>query len=141
MMKDKRTIIVRNSKLRKVRNSFRFLFIRMNDKRWEAYHSEQHELLRDKEGKLRNMSASKKARFRIIQEGLDKITKTIRSSICQCAACGSSEEDMTFNSILEEWFCVDCYKGMGDYYYEQKEERAKGLVHDDFNEEFYKSFI
>jgi len=140
-MKDKRTIIIRNSKLRKVRNSFRFLFIRMNDKRWEAYHNEQHKLLRDKEGNLRNMSASKKTRFREIQEELDKITKAIRGSICQCAGCGSSEEDMTFNLTLEEWFCVNCYKGMGTYYCEQKEARAKGLVHDDFNEEFYKSFI
>ncbi|MBA7470833.1 hypothetical protein ES703_36115 [subsurface metagenome] len=48
---------------------------------------------------------------------------------------------MAFIPKLKQWYYEDCYNDMGVFYYQQKEARAKSLVHDDFNEEFFKTFL
>ena len=78
-----------------------------------------------------------------LTDKMNAITALRESSVIQCPACDKIDRDMTFNPELGEWYCTQCYKDMGELYclWQKKEGRAKKLLFDDFNEEFYKTFL
>ncbi len=141
MMKKKRTISIKDPKLRKIRNNLRLLLIRATSAEWRKYFDEQHRLNTDLDGNIRNLSESKKPRTAELTRKMNEIKRIVEASIIQCPVCRKIDKDMIFNPELKEWYCIQCYRGMGEFYYQEKEARAKGLVHDDFHEDFYKTFL
>jgi hypothetical protein len=101
MMKKKKTIILWDPQLRRIRNNLREI---------------------------------------LIQAAINKDEK-FRGTIAHCAVCNRSNQNMTFNPGLKEWYCTECYKLIQDDYKQRKVLRAKGEDYGDFREEFYKTFI
>ncbi len=140
-MKKKRTISIKDPKLRKIRNNLRLLLSKAASVQWRLHFDEQHKLNTDLNGNFRNMSESKKQKAAELTEKMRKIHILRDKSIIQCPVCKRIDRDMTFNPEFKEWYCTQCYKDMGEFYYQEKEARAKGLIHDEFGEEFYKAFL
>jgi hypothetical protein len=140
-MKKKRTISIKNPKLRKVRDNLRLLLLEATTVQWRKYFDERHRLNTDLNGNIRNLSESKKPRAGELTKKMREIDMLEERSIIRCPACRKIDRDMTFNPELKQWYCTQCYREMGEFYYSQKEARAKGLVHDDFHEGYYKTFL
>ena len=142
-MKKKRTISIRDPKLRRIRGNLRLLLIQETNAQLKLYFDESHKLSTDLSGNIRNLSESKKPRAAELTRKMSEINRMVEESIIQCPVCRKIDRDMTFNPELKEWYCTECYKDMSDLYYEwqRKEGRAKKLMYDDFNEEFYKTFL
>ncbi|MBY9021350.1 MAG: hypothetical protein KGD67_09840 [Candidatus Lokiarchaeota archaeon] len=115
-MKKKKTIKIRNPRLRTIRNNLRSVLI--------AFAVD----------KVNEISSN-------YQRDKSKIRKILSRSICMCPSCSRSKEDMTFNLELKEWYCIECYKLVQYDYKQRKVLRDKGEDYGDFREEFYKSFI
>jgi len=110
---------------------------------WRLYFGEQHKLNRDLDGNFRDMNKSEKSRAAELTKRMNEIDLLREGSIVQCPVCRKIDKDMTFNPVLKEWYCVQCSQEMVELYHlwQRKEGRAKKLIFDDFNEEFYKTFL
>ncbi len=86
-MKSKRTIIIKDPDLRKIRNNLRSLII-------SACSVEKAKALNTKNGDESKFWA---------------IERPLRASILLCPACFQSDKDMTYNPVLKTWYCIDCY--------------------------------
>jgi len=118
-MKKKRTIIIKNPNLQKIRNNLRTILINWQSKEWNLLHDEYTKIHYDQAGRVRaSKELSKHERLKVgrIQEQMKIIDDILDSSICKCTVCGASEKNMTFNPVAKKWFCVDCYKLNQDYY-------------------------
>ena len=142
-MKKIRTITIKDSRLKKIRNNLRLLLFEALNTELQKYFVEQRRLNRDLYGNFKKMSKLEKQRAGELTRKMRKITIFLEKSIIQCAACRKIDQDMTYNLVLKQWYCTECYKDMCELYYEwqRKEGRAKKLEFDDFNEEFYKTFL
>jgi len=142
-MKKKRTISINDAKLRKVRDNLRLVLFKAVSVEWRMYFDERHKLSTDLNGNIRNLSESKKPRAVELTKRMNEIDMLMEKSIIQCPACKMIDKDMTFNPELKQWYCTQCYREMGELYYlwQRKEGRAKKLEFDDFNEEFYETFL
>ena len=107
------------------------------------YFDESHKLCTDLNGNIRNLSDSKKPRAAELTRKMSEINRIRDASIIQCPVCGRIDLDMKFNPELKQWFCTACYKDMSELYYEwqRKEGRAVKLLYDNFDEEYYKTFL
>ena len=115
-MKKKKTIIVQGSHLRRIRNNLRSVLI---------------SFAVDKKNEISSNYQRKKY----------KVSEILIRSICMCPSCSRSNQNMTFNSGLKEWYCTECYKLIQDYYKQRKVLWDKGEDHGDFREEFCKTFV
>lgn len=115
-MKKKKTIILWDPQLRRIRNNLRSVLI---------------SFAVDKKNKISSNYQWKKS----------EISEILNRSICMCPSCSKSNQDMTFNPKLKEWYCTECYKLIQDDYKQRKVLRAKGEDYGDFREEFYKTFV
>jgi len=80
-MRNKRKIIIKDSKLRNLRNSLRkIIFLACQEK------------LRETEKDRLNWP----------------LRRALNKSICFCEICGQTNKDMIYISDLDEWFCIDC---------------------------------
>lgn len=140
-MKKKRTVSIKDPRLRRIRNNLRLLLLELTSAQLKRYFEERHKLHMDLDGNYRNLSESKKPRASELTKKMREIDILRDRSIIRCPSCRMNDRDMTFNPELKQWYCVQCYREMGEFYYQQKEARAKGLEHDDFNEKFYETFL
>lgn len=111
-MKKKRTIVIKNPNLRKVRDNLRKLLLEWGSKQLDDLFNTRDSIERTKQGKMRrfnDLSSNEKARIEHITSKITKIRKIKNDSICQCAVCSASDKDMTYNPVRERWFCVECY--------------------------------
>jgi len=81
-----------------------------------------------------------KKKARIIQSQKEELYNALDKSICRCPDCKRSDRDMVFNPAIQEWWCTQCYREMGEYYCKKKEILDKGGFVGDFNEKYYKTF-
>jgi len=97
-VKKKRTISIKNPRLKKIRNNLRFALI-------EAVQNEKSKLYQ--------------RRFTSKSGGREQeLNNLVQNSICKCRRCVATDKDMTYNPIDGAWYCVDCY-------YEMKQWTAK----------------
>lgn len=105
-VKKKRTIMIKNPRLRKVRDSLREIISKAS----EYY---EGELIQEKA----NLSIeTDKEKIKILASKRDQIHTALNNSICICPVCKSHTSDMTFNPYLKAWFCIDCYEKNRDFY-------------------------
>ena len=107
-LKKKRTIIIRNQHLRRLRNNLRSLVI-------EACAAEQSKIHEEIE-KLKLIpdyfETHPPELLKRVKELNDKywaIKTPLRESILLCPACFQSDKDMTYNPVRKEWYCTECY--------------------------------
>jgi len=81
-----------------------------------------------------------KNKARIIQSQKEELYNALDKSICRFPSCKRSDRDMVFNSVIQEWWCTQCYQEMREYYYKKKEFLDRGGFVGDFNEKYYKTF-
>lgn len=111
-MKKKRTIRIGDPRLKIIRNGLRSvihsaktLYIRQSLKQekefresegyWEKSHPNYNEL---------HKSSQKLSSQR------NKLNSAFSKSILFCPVCMKMDKDMTYNPVLEEWFCMECYE-------------------------------
>ena len=118
-MKKKRTIAIKNPKLRKIRDNLRSILIQWKISQWNQLDDEYGKIHIDQDGKSRrrqDYTLKEAEKVRILREKMSKLTDILRGSICECLTCGASYKDMTYNPVEKQWFCVDCYKTNQEYY-------------------------
>lgn len=121
-MKKRKIIMLKNEKLQKIRNNLRLLLL-------EWLNSELNKLFNE----------YKTTMSRDLLRKMQDLRRVGMKSICKCMTCGSSKKDMYYNQILQEWYCVDCFSINKEFY--QKRMSGEGCLYDDFNEEYYKTFL
>lgn len=112
MHKKKRTVKIANPQLRRIRNELRNLLTEAKsekmheilDKKWELKHTEG---FWDKtHPEYENLH--KLSRELSCQE--NDLSYAYSASIIFCPACMRIDKDMTYNPVLEKWFCTECYE-------------------------------
>lgn len=107
-MKVKRTIIIRNQHLRRLRNNLRSLLT-------EACGAEQGRLQGEKEKLMAvpdyfdNPPPELLKQVKELNDQFWAIETPLRESILLCPACFQSDRDMTYNPVRKEWYCTGCY--------------------------------
>jgi len=111
-MKKKLTIRIKDPRLRKVRNELRKLLheaesmevihkIEMQSKLKESPHFWDKE--HPQYSRLRKEAQKLASEVDILETYYD-------SSIIKCPVCMRIDKDMTYNPVLKEWLCVECYE-------------------------------
>jgi len=113
IVKKKRTISIKNSKLRIIRDALRQLIS-------EAAIVKRGELLRKKS----DLSLEHdREEIEYLADKIDKLYTTWKKSITICPLCGSRTSNMTFNPVHKSWLCTECYAKNQEFY------RMRGEVH------------
>jgi len=111
-MRDKRAIIIKDSKLQRIRNNLRDVIIQAYHMQWKEIHNKVREISRDINGKprsVRSMAPNEKARFRSLQNEENELSSSLDNSILICVACGKGNRDMVYNKAYGAWYCTECY--------------------------------
>lgn len=103
-VKKKRTISIKDFRIRKLRDSLRYILS-------EALISETGKLVREKA----KTDIDDRSRP-ILADKIDKLNTSWKKSICVCPVCGSRTSDMTFNPYDEYWYCTKCYEENHEFY-------------------------
>lgn len=147
-MKDKRKISVQNSNLRRFRNNLRNIIIEANGVILLKIRGEREEITAKGDGSniyVGSLTPKDLKKFRKLQNTHEELGEIVRRSICLCHACNKSDRDMIFNKPYDAWYCVECYDRNKNFYKKVLRERAEEGVakadYDDFDEDYYKSFI
>lgn len=132
-MNKKKTIALKDPRLRAIRNSLRkvidIAIHKEMDKLFDLMKRENRETTDgyEKYWKLSDMKYALKS--------------SLETSIIECPACNCIDRDMRYNPYDEAWYCIDCFKLIGDMYYETMAKKDKGhFVGRDYDEKFARSF-
>jgi hypothetical protein len=90
-MKKERTIIIKNLRLKKIRNEFRIII-----KMWIS------DVMTSLLEKDRFENGPK------IQKDISKLSLMDKLSICTCLHCGNSDKDMIYRPDMKQWLCIQC---------------------------------
>ncbi len=104
-MKTERTIFLKSYQLRKIRNNLRALWLAVAEEREFKLLEERKKVLLCHRGGVEVYLAS------LLGE-INKIRKIVKSSICMCGWCHSSQKNMKFNISRNQWFCIECYNNI-----------------------------
>ena len=110
-MDKKRTIRLKDPKLRKIRTELRTLLIRESGRRIGDIIKEQSNLrvTRPTNDETRDKLAQ-------LEDQKNQLRKLENSSICSCATCSDMKEDHVFNPNTREWYCEKCYGRLKEGY-------------------------
>ena len=108
-MKKKKTIIIKNPRLQKLRYNLRMIIIK------EAHMRKS--MLRKKWKEYWEMGDRERAQDFAIEK--QEISRSINNSICICHVCGSTKKNMVYNPELKTWFCIECY-GINKSFYRKR---------------------
>ena len=115
-MKKKKTIIVKDPRLQKLRLNLRIILTRAIISEWNKLHLEEKRILYDDLGNTKKMSSLEIEKSRDIGQRKQFLLNIEDKSICRCPSCQRTDLDMTYNPKLETWFCTNCY-GISRRYY------------------------
>ena len=115
-MKKKRSIIVKDEKLRKCRENLRVLFLKAIQDQWFKLNEERNSILKDINGNFREISLEQKKLAKDYKNKMDHIQDILNHTICKCPVCGDYKKDMIYIPLAHRWFCIDCYNLNHDYY-------------------------
>ncbi len=107
-MKRAKTIIIKDPKLRKIRDNLRKILILECVDREEKISARMRKLQINKDGSLRLLTVMEKGEVSKLDVELRKYMFFMRKSICFCRMCHSANKDMSYNLKFKEWYCVDC---------------------------------
>ena len=109
-MEKKRTIRLRNPKLRKVRYGLRTLLVREANKRIIAKIKEK--------GDLRCSAGYSDEKHDELYRQEIQLRKLKKASICSCATCSDRKKDHVFVPKTREWYCEICLERLekGNYF-------------------------
>ena len=102
LMKKKRVIRLKDTKLRKIRTEMRTIFVREANKRLRDLIKEQNNLLDE--------SSFYEERDFLLENQKNRLRKLIRASICSCSTCSDMERVHVFNPNTQPWYCERCYE-------------------------------
>jgi len=108
-MRKKRTISIHHPQLVRFRNALREVIS-------TAELVELRRLREGQEGLDPIYSKKDGKRVRDLSDKWQKLETAWKKSLCTCSLCGSRTSNMTFNTCLEGWFCVDCYEKNHEFY-------------------------
>ena len=94
-MKKQKTIAIKNTRLRKVRNNLRIILIKAV--------SEQSKLI------LKKCRNKKPSEIPKILRERQELWSTLDRSICICPVCNKKDQDMTYFPPHGTWYCVCCF--------------------------------
>ena len=103
-MKDERKIVIRNERLRKIRNNLRKILIQAI---WD-----EDEILRTYASLYpppSELPPDELAELYYLEGTRHKLNRLKRRSICECTRCSNQESDMIYIEIHDEWYCVECH--------------------------------
>ena len=107
-MKRAKTIIIKDPKLRKIRDNLRKILILECVAREKEISVRMRKLQLGDDGGLRSLSITEGEEISKLDVELRKYMFSMRGSICFCQMCHSSNKDMSYNPKLKRWDCVDC---------------------------------
>lgn len=139
-MKEKKTIVIKDSLLRRIRNNFRRILILETSKRRGRIRDRRIAIEHDLSGDLRDLSTEEKRKVIDLCTLSNHLSQGLTESICVCSKCQAIDKDMTYNSTFKKWYCVDCFNGLRDIYFREKPLMVQEGDWDAFNEKFFRSF-
>ena len=140
-MKKKKTIVIKDSLLRMVRNNFRHVLILESNKRHKEIVDRYIAIERDLNGNLRDLSVEEKRNVIELSTLSNHVSQGLIKSICVCSKCQAVESDMTYNPTFKEWYCVDCFNDLRDMYFSEKPLMMQEGDWDEGMEKFHRSFL
>jgi hypothetical protein len=112
LMKKKRTIRLKDPKLRKIRTELRTLLVREADKRILD--------LIDKQSSLLDEPSFDGEKDSLLENQKNKLRKLLKASICSCATCSDMKKDHVFTPKTREWYCEKCLERLEKANYFQR---------------------
>jgi len=103
-MKDERKIVIRNERLRKIRNNLRQILIRAV---WDEFWILGH--YASLYPPPLDLPPEELAELYYLEGTRHKLSSLKRRSICECARCSSQDKDMIYIGFHDEWYCVECH--------------------------------
>ncbi len=128
VMRDKRAIIIKDSRLQKIRNNLRDILIEAYHVQWKEIHNKWRSYFFNSGGSRRDiddLSPIELKEFRRLQEKESQLSKALDRSILVCIACGKGHRDMVYNKPYKAWYCTECYGMERTYARELQRKRAK----------------
>ena len=109
-MNKKRTIRLKDPKLRKIRTELRTLLVRGTNKRIADLIKKQSSLLDNP-----SFDGEKSS---LLENQKNKLRKLMDASICCCATCSDMKKDHVFVPKTREWYCEKCLERLekGNYF-------------------------
>lgn len=107
-MKKKRTIILKNARLRKIRDNLRLLIIKASGEAKNRINN-KIEKIKNTPGYYEGDSLKLLNKVKYLKDKWWEIERPLRASILLCPACFQSDKDMTYNPVLKTWYCAECY--------------------------------
>jgi hypothetical protein len=104
----KKPIIIKNEKLRKIRDNLRQLWINAAVEKKMELRNRQRELL-DEEVKGCKSTIEAKQEYKRLEKEKWSIERPLRRSICECQICNKDDRDMVYTPVIKAWFCTKCY--------------------------------
>jgi len=104
MLKNKKRIIIRNERLKKIRNSLREFWIRLVYDEMDILQNFYN--LYD----WSDLSLEEKNESGILQGKITNLFGLISKSICSCPLCTNTDRDMVYIPDHETWYCIECQK-------------------------------
>jgi hypothetical protein len=102
-MKDKRRVIIRNERLKKIRNNLREIIIRSVYDEIEilSTFSSLYEAVLD-------LSPEEQKEVFYLEGTKHELSRALSKSICVCPLCTQSDKDMVYISDHDTWYCIEC---------------------------------
>ena len=88
-MKKEKTIIIKDSRLRRIRDAFRIILRLWVSDVYKVIQNENKDTL-------------------LIRQKLSDLRSVLEKSICYCRLCGRGDQDMAYIPSMTQWICVEC---------------------------------
>lgn len=139
-MKKKKTIVIKSSLLKQVRNNLRHILILESNKRGGEIVDKYIAIEHDSNGNLRDLSAEEQRKVIDLCAFSGHLSEKLRGSICVCSSCHAVDKGMTYNPTIKIWYCVDCFNELRDIYFHEKPLMVEEEGWDGSMEYFFRSF-
>jgi len=104
-MDRKRTLVIKNPHLRKVRDALRMAIVNATFERQKE--------IRKKKRRFHPTEVERRIPLANQEQDLDR---ALRASVCMCPICRSQTSDMIFNPVIKKWYCIKCYEENRKWY-------------------------
>lgn len=133
-MKKKKTIIIKDPRLRKIRDNLRVVLNL-------AVHKKLSELF-DLMKQIDRSTDEGRDQYFALMHQRDSLKIAEEDSTIQCGACNFGiHRDVRFNPFDKAWYCIDCYDLIRDQYYISMAKKKRGeFIGTDYNEDYARSF-
>lgn len=114
-MKKKKSIVVNNPHLCKIRDNLRIFLFEWANREWNEFNKAKREISYDINEKVRHpntYSEEELIELRRINGLMTDNRDLVLRSICVCYRCPATDKNMTYNPIEKAWFCFQCYEEM-----------------------------